>query len=294
MAKKKSIDELAEEIIRDFDAGDTPEHRAQTALQQARDAGDGAIRQQHVQEALRHLAHIDPRQNPKLMQRLHAEVLALQGRRGDTRIAHLTPGEVVIPRRLQTPGLMRALEALARHQGIEPASLHVGSGRNAVNPHTGQMEFAEPDVTRQPLYDPETGISCPVLDPIVRGNFGEDRPSGPHNGVDLRNRIGQPVFATEDGIAKVQPNGPGGNQMFLQDTPSGLLPGYAHTRSIVKDGERLQSGQLIGYSDGSGTRDPKDPTKPAPHLHFTARPGPEADRIDPISYYIGKACGMIK
>ena len=28
---------------------------------------------------------------------LHAQMLALQGRRGDTKVAHVTPGEIVIP-----------------------------------------------------------------------------------------------------------------------------------------------------------------------------------------------------
>src|SRR5579864_3020051 len=35
MMKKKTLDELADEIIRDFDAGDTPEARAKALLQQA-------------------------------------------------------------------------------------------------------------------------------------------------------------------------------------------------------------------------------------------------------------------
>ncbi len=141
MAKKKTIDELANEILRDFDAGDTPAARASAALQQARDAGDGGLRQDHIQQAQRHIAAIDPARNHKTVQKLQAEVLALQGRGGDRHIAHVTPGEMVIPRSLLTPELMGMLAAVARQHGVDPREFFVGSGRNAVNPHTGQMEF---------------------------------------------------------------------------------------------------------------------------------------------------------
>jgi hypothetical protein len=65
----------------------------------------------------------------------------LQGRGGDREIAHLTPGEMVIPRSLQTPGLMRAIAAEAARQGIDPARYTVGQRANRVNPKTGAREF---------------------------------------------------------------------------------------------------------------------------------------------------------
>ncbi len=79
MAKKKSIDDLADEILRDFDAGDTPARRA------------------HLAEAQRQIAALDPTRDAQTVQRLQAQALALQGRGGDTEIAHVTPGEFVIP-----------------------------------------------------------------------------------------------------------------------------------------------------------------------------------------------------
>jgi len=42
---------------------------------------------------------------------------------------------------MQTRAFMTALHALARAHGIDPAQLRVGSGRNRINPNTGEMEF---------------------------------------------------------------------------------------------------------------------------------------------------------
>jgi hypothetical protein len=111
------------------------------ALARARDAGSGGLRQQHLAEAQAHIARLDPRRQGRAVQQLQGQVLALQGRRGDTRLAHVTPGEVVIPQRLQTPAVMGYLAAAARAAGLDPRSLLVGHPRGRVNPRTGQQEF---------------------------------------------------------------------------------------------------------------------------------------------------------
>jgi hypothetical protein len=111
------------------------------ALARARDAGSGGLRQQHLAEAQAHIARIDPRRQGRAVQQLQGQVLALQGRRGDTRLAHVTPGEVVIPQRLQTPAVMGYLAAAARAAGLDPRSLLVGHPAGKINPRTGQQEF---------------------------------------------------------------------------------------------------------------------------------------------------------
>jgi len=76
-------------------------------------------------------------------------MLAQQGRNGDTRVAHLTPGEVVIPAEVvdNSPELMRQIEALISQLGGTPDELYVGQGRT--NPHTGLEEFAtEEEITK--------------------------------------------------------------------------------------------------------------------------------------------------
>ena len=71
--------------------------------------------------------------------------LAKKGRAGDTEVAHLTPGEVVVPKRVweADPGL-RAQASMAMQQaGLDPSRYVVGSSRNSRNPRTGAREFAD-------------------------------------------------------------------------------------------------------------------------------------------------------
>lgn len=68
--------------------------------------------------------------------------LARQGRNGDTRVAHLTPGEVVIPREVaqMRPDLVRGIGQQYSQMGGNPNTLKVGQGK--INPRTGIEEFA--------------------------------------------------------------------------------------------------------------------------------------------------------
>lgn len=82
--------------------------------------------------------------------------LARQGRNGDTRVAHLTPGEVVIPREVAAvrPDLVRGIGQQYSQMGGNPNTLRVGQGK--INPRTGIEEFAtEAEVTN--LYQTYLG-----------------------------------------------------------------------------------------------------------------------------------------
>lgn len=101
----------------------------------------------------------------------------------------------------------------------------------------------------------------------VTAVFGEPRKEGPHNGVDIRARLGTSVYSTEDGtVVRVSRSARGGDQIFVRNT-SGSLSGYAHTAPIdgLVVGTSVRSGQQIGVSNGSGGV--------PPHLHYTYRPG---------------------
>ncbi len=74
-------------------------------------------------------------------QKHQAEELAAQGRGGDTEIAHVTPGEIVLPDALQTPAVLYAIRQAALDANIPLERLRVGSAVNSINPHTGQPEF---------------------------------------------------------------------------------------------------------------------------------------------------------
>jgi len=70
-----------------------------------------------------------------------ARVLAAQGRGEDTEIAHVALGELVVPRALQSPELLDALERAAVAHDIPLETLSIGNVMNRINPNTGAPEF---------------------------------------------------------------------------------------------------------------------------------------------------------
>jgi hypothetical protein len=147
MKKRRSDQKLADDIVSllnsEQDTARHPDMKIKSLLQQARDAGDGPLRLQYLQQARKEIAKLDQARNRARINQLHGEVLALQGRGGDTRIAHVRPGEIIIPRSLQTQEVLTVLQIIARAHGIDPSRLQVGNRSNSINPRTGQIEFQD-------------------------------------------------------------------------------------------------------------------------------------------------------
>jgi len=112
------------------------------ALSDANNAEDSAEKTRCIRRAQKHLQTIDPTRHGPLVQQLQARLLAAQGRGGDTEVAHVTPGELVIPPNLQTPEILSLLQEAAFARGIDITRLFVGSEGNSINPRTGAGEFA--------------------------------------------------------------------------------------------------------------------------------------------------------
>jgi hypothetical protein len=71
--------------------------------------------------------------------------LAASGRKGDTLMAHMTPGEVIIPKEVAAlrPDLVAHVQEGIRRMGGDASKYVAGNGR--VNPATGAEEFATQD-----------------------------------------------------------------------------------------------------------------------------------------------------
>lgn len=68
--------------------------------------------------------------------------LASQGRYGDQMMAHVAPGEVILPKKLVAdPKLKKQLEELYQKFGVTMDQYTVGNDANSINPNTGIMEF---------------------------------------------------------------------------------------------------------------------------------------------------------
>jgi murein DD-endopeptidase MepM/ murein hydrolase activator NlpD len=83
-----------------------------------------------------------------------------------------------------------------------------------------------------------------------------------HGGTDLKGQKGAPIFAIADGVVNLaEPLYYEGNIVII-DHGNGVISGYMHqSELLVKQGEKVKAGQLIGRSGDTGM-------VTGPHLHI--------------------------
>lgn len=98
-----------------------------------------------------------------------------------------------------------------------------------------------------------------------------------HPGIDLAGKIGTPIYATGDGVV-IDPFGSmtGYGIAIVIDHGYGFETLYAHlSKSLVKPGEKVKRGQIIGYLGNTGP-------STGPHLHYEViRNG---QKVNPVNY----------
>ncbi len=113
-------------------------------------------------------------------------------------------------------------------------------------------------------------LAYPALNPIITQTYGSNSfaerayKTGFHSGIDFKAPIGTPIIAAGDGI--VMAVGNNGRVQYgryvLIKHDNNLATLYAHLSSqIVAEGDRVKTGQIIGYSGKTGY-------VTGPHLHF--------------------------
>lgn len=117
----------------------------------------------------------------------------------------------------------------------------------------------------------------PAVGPITTrfGEPGSDWIGGYHMGLDIGAPAGAPVVAAADGTVEEasDDNSHGYGNHVLIAHGNGYETLYAHlSRYVVKTGQTVSQGALIGYVGATGFAD-------GPHLHFEVRHG--GIRIDP-------------
>lgn len=85
-----------------------------------------------------------------------------------------------------------------------------------------------------------------------------------HKGIDIATPYGSPVYAVIDGVVDWAGSRSGyGNFVGIRGA-GGIGTGYGHlSRVLVRNGQRVQRGQIVAYSGNSGL-------STGPHLHFEA------------------------
>ena len=100
-----------------------------------------------------------------------AEQVAAEGRGNDSEVAHVTPGEMVLPRAFQTPEVLAALVKVAAAHGVPLERFRVGDARNRVNPTTGAPEFIFDDTWHGALQLPSiSNALANAGNPMLSGN----------------------------------------------------------------------------------------------------------------------------
>ncbi|MGK5742759.1 M23 family metallopeptidase [Micromonospora sp. URMC 103] len=125
---------------------------------------------------------------------------------------------------------------------------------------------------------PKPGWVIPMQGASITSCFGP-RWGTQHAGIDFAMPAGTPIHAAFGGtVVKAGDAGDGyGNSVFI-DHGNGYLTHYAHqSRLIVSVGDKVSTGQVIGYEGATG-----DAT--GPHLHFEVHQGQMWNQIDPAPF----------
>jgi murein DD-endopeptidase MepM/ murein hydrolase activator NlpD len=131
------------------------------------------------------------------------------------------------------------------------------------------------------------GAVFPVRGPHDYGEgaarFGAGRGHGAHEGQDVMAACGTPLVAARGGVVAMRAShGRAGNYLVIQDAVTGEGHMYAHLRepAIVRRGQRVETGQLLGVVGDTGSAS-------ACHLHFEIWTAPGWYRggspVDPLA-----------
>jgi tape measure domain-containing protein len=128
--------------------------------------------------------------------------------------------------------------------------------------------------------EPTTAFGNPLATMNVRHAFGEKRPGHMHSGVDLRAAVGTEVRAAMTGVVeRARQVGDYGNLIEMKHG-RGTTTRYGHlSRMSVAEGQRVEKGDVIGYSGGAPGA-PGSGNSQAAHLHYEVRRGGRA--VNPL------------
>ena len=93
--------------------------------------------------------------------------LANAGRGGDTQIAHVRPGELVLPPEILDKDLVKSLEKKLNDAGFEYSTLVVGDEDVSINPRTGLPEFGLFSRLKKAVSSAWKGVKK-ILDPVTK------------------------------------------------------------------------------------------------------------------------------
>ena len=153
---------------------------------------------------------------------------------------------------------------------VQRASNLVGNPSSARKENFGEGAIAGSFSTRPVTVRGQAGSSpsgMPLANMRLSSRFGDRRHPihggwSRHAGIDLAAPYGTPIMATGSGVVTRAGSSGGYGLMVGLDHGGGMETRYAHmSRYIVRPGDRVSEGQVIGYVGSTGN-------STGPHLHY--------------------------
>jgi len=117
---------------------------------------------------------------------------------------------------------------------------------------------------KSPIEDKVAFLSYPTKGGRITSTFGQ-RWGRMHNGIDIGNDIGEPVYSSLDGVVKECHYEEGYGNKILIDHGNNIITVYAHLNEFKTTvGTQVKKGDLIGRVGNTGN-------STGPHLHFEVR-----------------------
>jgi hypothetical protein len=118
-------------------------------------------------------ARVDASRQSELVNGISAKILAAQGRGGDSEIAHVTPGELVLHPGQLSPATRAMILADLAARGVAPDA-RIVSPHAVSNPQTATPQFASANTARTWKTDPPKHVPNHVFSYDRNGNFIRD------------------------------------------------------------------------------------------------------------------------
>lgn len=168
-----------------------------------------------------------------------------------------------------SPNLSKFLKLLANPLATVAGALGADGSKGSGYAGGGDAQFAANIPTGTDLMHP-LGPTYKVTSGFGMRNLGGSASTN-HKGVDIGAPVGTAIYAVADGkvirAGDTTPNGCGGF-IKLDHRGAGLQTKYCHcSKWVVKGGEEVKKGQLIGYTGGAkGAQFAGNSS--GPHLHY--------------------------
>lgn len=171
------------------------------------------------------------------------------------------PYKLKVGRRLWIPGALRVLEVLPT------SKTRTAKKKRTVKPKVKKTSFPRPS---------KNFFVWPVEKGTITSKYGT-RGKRHHDGLDIANRKGTPIYAAASGRVVFSGTGPTGyGLMVIIKHENGLMSVYAHNSSNhVGRGLKVKQGQKIASMGSTGR-------STGPHLHFEIRSDTQA--VNPLKY----------